>query len=156
MSIAPPPAATATKIKVQTYLLNHFINIPYSERVIYLGAGHPRTKWDRFIYFPMNDKPVDVLPGIGCVSSDKLRRRRNITKAFEVYEKFWALERRLDLFTNWLQEACDARDDRAVHCYKALNSYSENFLKSVCGISDSNACLMNNMIFITIVIQVRL
>ena len=113
-------------------------------------------KWDKFVYFPMNDKPVEKIPGIGPVSGSKLRQRWNITKAFQVYNKFWEVGKRQDLFKIWLREACDARWDYAADCYDAMYNYSENFSNSLCGIPDFDARLINNMICITIVIKVRL
>ena len=130
--IGGPPThrmRTETVIILET----HLFRFP---RMIYKRPGRPANKHDRFVNFPMCDRPVEHIPGIWKAYGKQLRSK-NITKAFQVYQEFLAKGRQPEPFIMWLHGASGARKDYALECYWAMYCYSDNFFKSLYSIPRS-------------------
>ncbi|PAA84808.1 hypothetical protein BOX15_Mlig016644g2, partial [Macrostomum lignano] len=80
-----------------------------------------------FVAEPMGEKPVTELPGIGPVLGERLASR-GCDRAYVILGQFLVVKKDREMFTDWLNDQCNANTKQAGDCYNGLVEWCNAFL----------------------------
>ena len=85
------------------------------------------AKERHFIAEPIGEKDVLVLPGVGPIIGQRMKKA-GFVKAFLVLGQFLMLNKDEALFTKWMKDQFNANTKQSGDCFKALNDWCRSFL----------------------------